>query len=174
MLTKEKAKKLLSLGTHNQLTKLLYTLDHVTSNREIAKAHAKLQDSLCKIFRYCDIFEFHTDHLIELAEILVGLYPERDNLEDYTKHILAYVIKKIHKHQMLEEKYRKQLQQKARYKENDPDGYLDLKYKTWTYTDGYYHQQVQMYRLLNRSLSDLLLFEAQKGRKHTCQKKSSD
>lgn len=174
MLTKEKAKKLMSLGTHNQLTKLLYTLDHVTSNRDIAKAQAKLQDYLCKIFRYCDIFEFHTDHILELAEILVGLYPERDNLEDYTKHILVYLTKKIQKHQTLETKYRKRLQQKALQKEKDPDGYLDLKYETWTYTDGYYHQQVQMYRLLSRSLSDLLLFEARKGMKNTCQKKSSD
>lgn len=164
----------MSIGTHNQLTKLLYTLEHVTSSRDVAKAQTKLQDYLCKIFRYCDIFEFHIDHLTELAEILVGLYPERDNLEDYTKHILAYLTKKIHKHRIIEQTYRKQLQQKALHKEKDPDGYLDLKYETWTYTEGYYHQLAQMYQLLYRALSDLLLFESQKGTTAVCQKKSSD
>lgn len=158
MLTKEKAKKLVSLGTHNQLKKILHTLNNVTSKRDIAKAQTKLIECLSKIFRYRDLVEFHVDHLVEMAEVIVELYVERDNLEDYTEHILVYLNDRIQKQQRLEQKYRKLLQQKTLEKETDPDGYLDLKYLTWTYTDGYYHQRAMMYRLLNYYLSDLLDF----------------
>lgn len=157
MLEKERAKKFVSIGTHNQLTKLLYTLEHVTAPRDISKAKASLREVIGKLFTYKEIFELHDDHILELAETVVGLYPEREDLDSYLFYILEYLESQILKYEQIKNKYITELSIKTKLRENetDPDGYLNLKYKTWTYTTGYYHQKVHMCRLLAQVLRDL-------------------
>ena len=172
MLTRERAKKLLSIGTHNKLNDLLFKLENVESPREISALQEKLRDYMGKLFTYKDIFEFHNDHLFEMAEILVGLYPEKDNLEDYTYHILVYLNKKISRYKEIRFERQQALARKAKEQKTDPDGYLDQKYIAWTYTEGYYYQQAQRYRLLQRYLTDLVEF-TKKGRGAACRKKTA-
>lgn len=172
MLTRERAKKLLSIGTHNKLNELLFKLENVESPREVSALQEKLRDYMGKLFTYKNIFEFHNDHLFEMAEILVGLYPEKDNLEDYTYHILVYLNKKISRYKEIRFKQQQSLARKAKERKVDPDGYLDQKYIAWTYTEGYYYQQAQMYRLLHQYLTDLVEF-TKKGRDTACRKKTT-
>lgn len=170
MLKKEQAKKFLSIGTYNQLTKHLYKLEHVTSKRDILQTKEKIRDMMTRLFDYSDIVDLHDDHVLELAETIVGLYPERDNLEDYTYYILEYLQKQIWRYEETKQKWEQKKNWEAHNKNKNPDMFLDLTYITWTYTNGYYHQQANMYRLLRQTLIDLLEYD--QGRV-TCKKKKN-
>lgn len=162
MLGKEQAKKMVSIATHKQLTKLLYELEHITAPRDILRKKENLRDLIGKLFTYKEIFELHDDHILELAETVVGLYPEREDLNGYVYYILIYLEKQIARLEEIRKKREKELKIKEKYQDKDPEGFLDLKYETWTYTEGYYYQKAHMYRLLQHSLKDLLRF-AERG-----------
>lgn len=168
MLEKQQARKLVSINTHNTLTELLYKLEHVASPKEIVRAQESLRDFCSKLFTYGEIFELHDDHILDLAETIAGLYPELNDLEGYLYHILGYLGKQISKYEHKCMQYSQKLRRKAKEQETDPDGYLDLKYKTWTYTEGYYCQQAHMYRLLQDTLNSLLKYDREGA---LCQKK---
>lgn len=161
MLSKEQARKFVSPATHKQLTKLLYELEHVTTRRDIQKRKEKLKDLIGKLFTYKEVFELHDDHILELAETVVGLYPEREELEDYAFYILQYLGRQQANYEKKRKQYQKELKQKEKEKNIDPDGYLDKKYEAWTYEEGYYRQRNHMYGLLKDSLNDLLLYKRQ-------------
>lgn len=156
MITKAKSKKLLAVGTHNRLTSLLHICYNVDSPRKRKNAYEKLQKYLSTIFSYEELCEYHTDHLEELAEIIQGLYPERDNLQDYSHHILEYLNKRLRKYKQTKERYILELSINRRKLDSHSDEYLNLKYLAWTYSHGYYAQQAHMHRLLHTYLTGLL------------------
>lgn len=156
MMTNEQAKMFLSVNTHNKITKLLYTLEHVKTPRDIAKAQENLREMIEELFTYKEIFDLHSDHILELAETVAGLYPERNDLNDYVYYILDYINKKLTRYEEKKSRYKQDLRQMEKIREIDRDRYLNLRYTVWTYTDGYYCQQAHMYRLLNRTLKELL------------------
>lgn len=170
MMTVDQAKKFVSVTTYNQLNKLLYTLEHVTSPRDIARTQEKLRESMEKLFTYKEIFELHSDHILELAETVAGLYPERTDLNGYVYYILKYIDKKIARYENTCIKYKRKLRSWSKVKDTNPDGYLNLRYEVWTYTEGYYHQQAHMYRLLQRTLKELLYY-AERG--DICRRKNT-
>ncbi len=159
MFTKEQAKKIISLSTYNQLNKQLYALEYTIKAREKIKIKEKLRDFIGKLFTYGDIFEFHDDHILDLAETIAGLYPEREDLKDYIYHILIYLENQIGRYEKVCQQKKQELVKKEIEKLTDPDGYLDKEYEVWTYTDGYYRQRTNMYRLLRQTLKDLLYYE---------------
>ena len=159
---KEEARKFVSLSTYNQLNTALYKAEHAKTPKDVAKMKEKLKTIVGKLFTYKEIFEFHDDHIIEIAETIVGLYPEREDLNGYTFYILEYLKNQIAKYERLKMKYTKELAMKEKMRETDFGGYLDVKYRAWTYTDGYYCQQAHMYRLLKTCLTDLVSF-AERG-----------
>lgn len=159
MIDRKQAKKLMSIGTYNTLTELLYKLEHVKAPKEIVRAKESIRDFCVKLFTYGEIFELHDDHVIDLAETLAGLYPEREDLEGYAFYILGYLEKQVARQEKLSLQYSQQLRVKAKERDKDPDGYLDLKYKAWTYAEGYYFQQANMYRLLQETLNALLKYD---------------
>lgn len=159
MLGNKQANKLVSVGTYETLTDLLYKLEHVKSPKEIVRMQESLRSFCTTLFTHKEIFELHDDHILDLAETIAGLYPEFGNLEDYIYHILGYLEKQISKHEQKSRLYSQKLKKKIKEQGTDPDGYLDLKYKTWTYTDGYYCQQANMYRLLQGTLRDILYYD---------------
>lgn len=155
MISVNDAKKIMGVSTYNQLTKLLYTLEHVTAPRDIRRTQDKLRELISNLLSFKNVLELHTDHIIELAETIAGLYPERDDLDGYIYHILPYINKKLKRYDEICMRYRQQLKQMGKVRDQDPEGYLNLRYKVWTYTDGYYHQQAHMYQLLRSLLRDL-------------------
>ena len=155
---------MVSKGTHEQLTNLLYEIDHLqndpnASNKTKLTKMQKLRTIMEKFFSFREIYDLHDDHVIELAEIIVGLYPELSDLDDYTYHILEYLSKRIHKYERTMHEYKEKLLRKEREKDIDPDGYLDLKYLTWTYTHGYHYQTYHTYILMKIALEDLMRFK---------------
>lgn len=169
MTSKEQLKKLMSVGTNKKVNDLLFKLDHTESKKDLVLLQEKLRDLMGKLFPYKDIFEFHDDHILELAEIVADLYPEQANLEEYASNILVYINRNQERYRKRVFQYRTMFRQKRKELPVDSDEYLDLKYQTWTYTDGYYHQQALMYELIGRTLR-LLIEQSRKGRRKTCQK----
>ena len=159
MLDKAQAKRFVSASTHKKISELLYVLEHVKIPREAAKVKEQLREQVTKLFSFRDIVELHDDQIMELAETIEGIYPERENLSDYVYFILVYLDEQIAKYEKKKEQYAQELIQKHKWKEKYPDQYLNLRYKVWTYTDGYYRQRAQMYGLLRQGLNDLLWFE---------------
>lgn len=154
MISQNKAKTLLAKATHDKLTRLLQACYCAKSNREVEQTHEKLRLYLGTLFSYRDVCEFHNEQLEDLAENIQGLYPERDDLEDYTFHILAYLRKRIKDHHQQEEKVLMLLNIK-RKQGVDSLGYLDAKYQAWVYTHGYQAQQMLLYKLLYDQLDGL-------------------
>lgn len=155
MIGPNEAKKIMGVATYNQLTKLLYTLEHVTAPRDILRTQDKLRELISSLLSFKNVLDLHTDHIVEIAETIAGLYPEREDLEGYIYYILPYINKKLKRYDEVCMRYRQQLKQMAKVRDQDPEGYLNLRYKVWTYTDGYYHQQAHMYQLLRSLLRDL-------------------
>ena len=170
MTSKEQLRKLISPGTHTKVNDLLYKLENTQSQKDTNLLQEKLREYMGKLFPYKDIFEFHDDHILELAEIVADLYPERENLEEYASNILVYINRKRDRYRKRTLQYQALFRQKQKELSVDSDEYLDLKYQTWTYTDGYYHQQALMYELIGRTLR-LLINLNRKGRGKGCQKK---
>lgn len=164
MLDKTRAKKMVSKGTHAQLSKILYELEHMEDGKSVSAKTKdakmqKLRNIMQKLFTFKEVFELHDDHIVELAEIIAGIYPELSDLEDYTYHILAYLSKRMREHEKITREYVEKLRWKEMKKDRDPDGYLDLKYLTWTYTTGYHHQTYHTYAIMKVALEDLLRFK---------------
>ena len=90
---------------------------------------------------------------------------------DHTEssNILVYINRNLERYRKRVFQYRTMFRQKRKELPVDSDEYLDLKYQTWTYTDGYYHQQALMYELIGRTLR-LLIEQSRKGCRKTCQK----
>lgn len=168
MTSKERMKKLMAQGTYTKVNDLLFKLDNTESKKDEALLKEKLRDYMGKLFPYQDIFEFHDDHIRELAEVVADLYPEREHLEEYGTNILIYISKKLSRYQQRKTYYQIRLHRKEKERQTDPDGYLDLKYLAWTYTEGYYHQQALMYQLLFRTLQ-VLMEMGRKGSGKKCQ-----
>lgn len=164
MLDKASAKKMVSKGTHTQLSKILYELERMDDGKNVSAKTKdakmqKLRNIMQKLFTFKEVFELHDDHIIELAEIIAGIYPELFNLEDYTYHILAYLSKRMQEYEKITREYVEKLRWKEMEKDKDPDGYLDLKYLTWTYTTGYHYQTYHTYVIMKAALEDLLRFK---------------
>ena len=159
MLDKTRAKKLISKGTYTQISKLLYEIDYLdekASEKTKLMKMQRLRGCIQKLFTFNETFELHDSHIIELAEVVVELYPEMSSLEEYAQNILTYTDKQMKKYEQLTAEYVQKLRWKERDKDKDPDGYLDLKYLTWTYTTGYHHQTYHTYELINSMLDDLI------------------
>ena len=169
MTSKERIKKLISQGTYTKVNDLLFKLNNTESKKDEAMLKEKLRDYMGKLFPYRDIFEFHDDHIRELAEVVADLYPEREHLEEYGANILVYINRKLSRYQQRKTQYQIDLHRKEKERYTDPDGYLDLKYLAWTYTEGYHHQQALMYHLLSRTLQ-VLIENNRKGSGKGCQR----
>lgn len=156
MITKEKAKKLLSVSFYNRLTKKLHICYNVKSSRSRAKAYESLRDTLEPIFTYVEIFELHNDHLVEIAEVLQGLYPEADEIADYTFYILEYLRKQMKAISADADKAQKAYSYAKHAYDPDSGEVLNARYVAQTYQDGYYAGQHKAYSLLFQCLTGLV------------------
>ncbi len=160
----KKMRKLLSESVHTQLQKYLTALEQIDENDPVAlkeeeKVQERIRRVLERIFTFEQIYEFHMEHLLELADVILGLYPERDQLEEYTYCIFPYLQSRLKSYEMKRNAYLDKLSRAKRTMDTESVEYLDLAYRTWVYTDGYECQQAKMYRLLQQTLQDLVAYK---------------
>lgn len=151
--------RLLSRQYHEALRKVLALCEVAESQRDIYAAHMRLRELLEKVTAYRKVAILPDDVLVEMAEVLEGIYEEQDDLISYSEHMLTYLQKRQDAHRVKREAYEKQVQLDKLNTKKSKLHKLDASFDAWLYSEGYYAQRNDMYELLSTLIYQMIAFE---------------
>jgi len=156
-------KKLLSKPVYNRLTKTLLSIEMAKTPSALNHAYDTLREQLTSLFSLRYIGQYPNQVMVDFAEIIQGLYSEKDDLEGYLYHIRNYLYRGVRQYDKLSQQLIRQSQLARKQTNIDPIERLDIDYQAWTYTHGYYRQQYEMYRYLLNISEQVLQYSRARG-----------
>lgn len=162
MMDKKLYTRLTSRAHHDALKKVLALCATATTNRDTTAAHARLRDLLEKIFTYKCVAVLPDDAMVEMAEVLEGIYEERNDLEGYYEHMIGYLQRKKKDYVNTREKYDNIMHLNTFSAKKSELHKLDDTFNVWLYTEGYYAQRADMYDLLLDLIHNMISYENSK------------
>lgn len=156
-------KKLLSKPVYNRLTKTLLSIEMAKTPSALNHAYDTLREQLTSLFSLRYIGQYPNQVMVDFAEIIQGLYSEKDDLEGYLYHIRNYLYRGVRRYDKLSQQFIRQSQLARKQTNIDPIERLDIDYQAWTYSHGYYRQQYEMYRYLLNISEQVLQYNRARG-----------
>lgn len=157
-MNKQEVQYLMSKPVYSRLSKTLLAIDMAETENERDQIYEKLREQLSKLFSLKHVGQYPNQVMEDFAEVVQGLYVEKDDLDNYTFHIKEYLHERIRNHR----KKSDILAKRARFADKKSNmselEHLDISYKAWVYTHGYHRQQRDMYEFLLSILEQVLFY----------------
>lgn len=161
-MTKNIYKRLLSKSFHDALTRVLILCEKAETPRTQSAAHMRLRETLEKVYPYVKIAMFPDDVLVDMAEVLQGMYDEQDDLQSYYKYTIGYLETKINDHVIKQKQHNLRVHLDELNASNSELCRLDHSFTAWLHNEGYYAQRNNMYELLLETITSMLHLENSK------------
>lgn len=158
-MTKDKYKRLLSKSFHDALTRVLILCESAETPRTQSAAYMRLREALEKVYPYVKIAMFPNDVLVDMAEVLQGMYDEQDDLQSYYKYTIGYLETKIDDHNSKQNQHNRRIHLDGLNAPHSELCGLDHSFTAWLYNEGYYAQRNNMYKLLLETIMSMLQLE---------------